>query len=495
MYMHVSSHKGVKFEAVSYIFEDPPHILDGTVNLGAARDVYETLRGLAEVNDTLFLCTVSLPAGMDINDQDAILLMRQALRDRGIEPDAVPYVLGKHVQSAARHFHLIFINRTFAGFQVMLDTSQKTTQASDRATSLAFGLEPTIYFDPDAMPTFSPPIIKRRVENHSTAKERSKSRSKGQVSSTIKDKLKALNKDLLCIFEVNQPKGLAELNANLNDMRSVYVIQLIKGAKQGQTYATTCNPPIFLNQLGPAWFKKAVDDRFDFAALLSHIRPLLLLRILLRLKPFSKDIFNDQRRRHEPTVSEFRSNARSATGPDRSRATTTDTSFKSVDTTDERGRDELDRTPVPAPRRASGGASGVAERVRQARSANPSGIGGGGGRLTPPSGWLAVLCRAAREFGGRLVKLRRHKRLGVRAHLHFTDGGASIHSKSGGNVLRQSPSAEEFVKSCAVKHEVLAQREVQNVSSMHEDLPQELTLETTSDDTQEMNDYLDGPLM
>lgn len=495
MYMHVSQHKGVKLATVNYIFEDPPHILDGTISLGAAFDVYKTLCGLAEENDTLYLCTVSLPAGMDINGQDAILLMRRALRDRGIEPDAVPYVLGKHVQSAARHFHLIFINRTFAGFKVMLDTSQKTTQASDRATSLAFGLEPTIYFDPDAMPTFSPPIIKRRVENHSTVKKRRKSRSKDQVNFTKQDKLKALNKDLLCIFEVNQPKGLAELNANLNEMRSVYVIQLMKGAKQGLTYATTCNPPIFLNQLGPAWFKKTIDNRFEFAALLSHIRPLLFLRILLRLKSFSKDIFNDQRRRHEPTVSEFRSTARSATGPDRSRATTTDTSFESVDATDERGRDELDRTPVPAPRRASGGASGVAESLRRPQSANPRSIGGRGERLTPPSGWLAVLCRAAREFGGRLVKLRRHKRLGVRAHLHFTDGGASIHSKSGGEVLRQSPSAQVFVKSCAATHEVLAQMEDQNVSSTHEDLSQEHTLETSTDVVDEMSDDRDGPSM
>lgn len=421
--------------------------------------------------------------------------MRRALRDRGIEPDAVPYALGKHVQSATRHFHLIFINRTFAGFKVMMDTSQKTTQASDRATSLAFGLEPTIYFDPDAMPTFSPPTIKRRVENHSTAKERRKSRSKGQVNSTKKDKLKALNKDLLCIFEVNQPKSLADLNAKLIEMRSVYVIQLTKGAKLGLTYATTCNPPIFLNQLGPAWFKKSVDDRFDFAALLSHIRPLLFLRILLRLKPFSKDIFNDQRRRHEPTVSEFRSTAHSATGPDRSRATTTDTTFESVDATDERGRDELDRTPVPAPRRTSGGAGGVTESVRRPQPANPRGIGGRGGRLIQPGGWLAALCRAARELGGRLVKLRRHKRLGVRAHLHFTDGGASIHSKWGGEVLRQSPSAEEFVKSCAATHEVQAQRDVQNVSSTHEDLPQEPTLETSSDISDEMNDVNDGPSM
>lgn len=60
MYMHVSPHKGVKLATVNYIFEDPPHILDGTISLGPAINVYETLRGLAEANDTLYLCISAL---------------------------------------------------------------------------------------------------------------------------------------------------------------------------------------------------------------------------------------------------------------------------------------------------------------------------------------------------------------------------------------------------------------------------------------------------
>ncbi len=446
MYMHVLQIRGIKKSAVSYLYEDPPHILDSTIPFGTAKAVTQYLKSLELPGDSCFLCTVSLPHGTDISDQNAIHLMRTALKDRGVEPDAVPYILARHVQTATSHFHLIFVDRTFAGNQVQVDRSIAATQSSDRRLDLALGLEATSYFDPTAMPRLLPPIIKRRVKSRPTDKERRRSPRGVRLKAYNTNALLNLNLDLLEVFRNDQPTGLPALNKGLLRIGSAFQMELTIGKKKGLTYATSGHLPVFLNKLGPAWFKRAINARFAFAAQLALARPVLALRFLLRAKLKNTNKENTDVRTAPESIDPAY-NGRKVVGPikpDRSGGPKPNTATGPANRADQYRRNEFDFPAVPAP--------GGHFKKPDGLAVTSSGLGPtragsvGGGRLIEPRGWIAVLCREARKFGGRVLRLRRHERLGVLVYLRFPDAGVSLHSKFGQKVLKQSDALAAFTR-------------------------------------------------
>lgn len=445
MYGHFTHSTDVKQTIVFYLFEDVPLILDATIVIGSPDEMYKTLKKLASKGDKCFLVTLHLPIGTNISDQDATNLMRQVLADRGVDADTVPYILGRHETTNGAHFHLVFLNRTFAGRPVDVDTSIRSTQASHRRLSLSHGLEEPIYFDPDALPTFQPPIILRRTKHIPTKKKKALCPVATEATSLAKDRLYSLNIDLNRVFLEHQPTSLSSLNKALSEIGADYRIALVPGQKAKFTYATTGADPIFLNKLGPAWYSDAIRARMVFADLLARIRPILALRALVRPHLFkTMEHPHDDRNEDRCIAASYVSRTRpKATGSDGASHQQPSTAPELVGEADHRGGNGphfgLIPTLGPADRRA--------KQVARTSGGTRSDVSRRDGRrrLKRPNGWIAKLCRAAKSFGGRLTKIYRVEDQTRVATIQFRDGGVSSHTKSTRKVDKLTADSVAFV--------------------------------------------------
>lgn len=317
MYTHVAPKDGLEKAIAEYPFEDLPLILDGTIGFGSADEVYKTLKMLMRPGDKCYLVTIHLPVGRDMTDVAAVRLMREAVRDRGVDPDTVPYIIARHANTGKAHFHMVFLGRTFAGRRVIVDLTIATTQASHRRQALAYGLPLPTYFDQSAVPTFHPPVILRRVKHEPTAKERRSSPGTTLEITVEKARRHRLNTDLIRVFTEDQPTDLQALNIALDRIDAGYGITMIPGKRAKATFATTDQDPIFLNTLGPAWYVSAVQARMAFAAQLLDVRPVLALRFLLRahhLNPTQDFHFDRHTAAHADTI-DARGTDKGPTGP------------------------------------------------------------------------------------------------------------------------------------------------------------------------------------
>jgi hypothetical protein len=445
MYAHFAPKDGLEKAIAQYPFEDVPLILDGTIALGSADDVYMTLKMLMRPGDKCYLVTIHLPVGRDMTDAAAVRLMRAAVRDRGVDPDTVPYIIARHAKTGKAHFHMLFLGRTFAGRRIGVDLSVAATQASHRRQALAYGLPLPAYFDPAAVPTFQPPVILRRVTHTPTAKQRRSSPGTTQETTVKKARRYRLNTDLIRVFTEDQPTDLRALNIALDRIGAGYGITMIPGKKAKATFATTDQDPIFLNKLGPAWNVSAVQARMAFGAQLLNVRPVLALRFLLRahLRNPTKDIHHDRHDTHHADTLDARGTGTSPTGSDgKGNRQPSAAAEPSGEASQWRGR-EPDKTSIPPPGYGDRGSGRVADSGVESRSAGPG--RDGGRRLTAPKGWIARLCRTARKFGGRLVKVGRNKAHNRLAMIRYGDGGVSIHSKAAQRILNPSLDLTAFL--------------------------------------------------
>lgn len=449
MYAHLSQTQGVRRQNVRYLFEEIPRLLDATIAFGPRDAMFKVLRKLGGDQHICYMMTVHLPVGYDMTDPDAIDMMRQALRHRGIEPNTVPYILARHAETGKPHFHMLFLDRTFTGRHLVVDQSSKATQTSHLRLSMAYGLPLPEYFDPEAIPTFSPPIIKRRVKHAPTAKK--KRRAPGTTREAIKSKeaLHSLNVDLLRVFREDQPTDLPGLNRALHRIGAKYCVALEEGQRAKQTYATTHAPPIFLNKLGPAWYVAPIKARMALAEHLIALRPILALRYLLRAPIINttQDLPDDSHNPADFNTANRSTTAKGASGPDRKDVNPSHALADPFGKTDQWRRGELDRLVVPTTRRTD---TGPTEDRATGRRTGPVVSRRDGGRLTRPNGWIARLCRAARKYGGRLRKIVRDKAGKRYALIHYNDGGVSIHSKTAQNIKLSSPHLAAFFAALTV---------------------------------------------
>ncbi|WP_143155445.1 hypothetical protein [Loktanella atrilutea] len=444
MYAHFAPKDGLEKAIAEYPFEDLPLILDGTIALGSADEVYKTLKMLMRPGDKCYLVTIHLPVGRDMTDVAAVRLMRAAVRDRGVDPDTIPYIIARHANTGKAHFHMVILGRTFAGRRVIVDLTVATTQASHRRQALAYGLPLPAYFDLAAVPTFRPPIILRRVDHKPTTKERRSSPGATQETTVEKARRHRLNTDLIRVFTEDQPTDLQALNIALDRIGAGYGITMIPGKRAKATFATTDQDPIFLNTLGPAWYVSALQARMAFATQLLNVRPVLALRFLLRahrLNP-TQDFHHDRHNANHADRIDARGTDTSPTGPHGGGDHPPPTVAQPSGEASHRGGGEPDQTPVPRPGYGDRGSGRVAGAGVGSRSADPG--RDGGRRLTAPNGWIARLCRTARQFGGRLVKVGRNKARNRLAMIRFADGGHSVHRKSGHRVSVPSPNVMAF---------------------------------------------------
>jgi hypothetical protein len=444
MCAHITRTNDLKKRIVRYPFEDKPLILDGTIAFGSADSVYKTLKKLMRPGDGCYLATLHLPAGCDMSDADAVDLMRAVVTDRGVDPDTVPYILARHAETGKAHFHMLFLDRTFAGRRIVVDLSVAATQTSHRRQAMAYGLPLPAYFDPAVVPTFQPPVILRRVTHTPTAKQRRSPLGTTQETTVEKARRHRLNTDLIRVFTEDQPTTLWALNIALGRIGAGYGIAKIPGKKAKATFATIDQKPIFLNKLGPAWNVSAIEARMAFAAHLVCARPILALRFILRahlLNP-TMDIYHDRHDTHHADALDARGTGTSPTGPDgKGNRQPSAAAQPSGEASQWRGG-EPDKTFIPAPEYGDRGSGRVADSGFESRSPGPG--RDGGRRLIASKSWIARLCRTARKFGGRLVKVRRNKADNRLAMIRFADGGLSVHSKSGHRVSVPSPSLSAF---------------------------------------------------
>ena len=411
--------------------------------LTQARKFFERLSPTA----TYLHLTLSLPEGLRADDDLARRIMATELQLRGLPPDAVPWIMVRHTDTNCDHYHVVVQLRLITGMRLQARISEAVSRNNDRILRDLLCFPSQSHFDPDAMPILAPNVPKRRLNTP--------------------DKLR-LHKDLQRVFLEDQPLDLVGLCDGMSRIESPFTILRVPGTRPDgrDSYRATGPASVLLSAFGKAWWPSAIDKRFNHAAVLRTLRPVLQFRSLITgLVRAEKENLNDPRGPHPSLAFQRHRNPDEQNRASQKPCGIPAAPARSVDNTTGGGGSGHDHAPLIChDSRGSGIKAAHASARRSEESIGKAGTQSGyheenGERYAstdlasdgpkPGRGWLGGLKNAAKAKGGRLLRLLRSDRGTFAAGFAFEDGGIIYGDQYETWVVRQSLKADDFVHESA----------------------------------------------
>lgn len=277
-----------KADPLMYYPSRTGHVLSGSIPETNAKALIKFFARFEEPKgDGLVHFTLSLPAGIQLDEEQWHEVARHVLRESGLPPDIVPWVVWGGEQTNCNHVHIIAARQTFTGRSLEVATSVAFTQKLARDLCHRLSL-PEPNWMPDPGMCLVMPMPKRRQRENAAAFQ--------------------FATDVNSVMGRFRPETLDMLNRGLRRIKSPWQIDI---CAQNASYLIPENfqtgRRINPRDAGPAFSSKNILRRLAFATRLRVARTALFLRRIRQhienkaLPEFSSyEGYNDDRTELEP---------------------------------------------------------------------------------------------------------------------------------------------------------------------------------------------------
>jgi len=235
------------------------HVLSGSVPEKNPKALIKFFSHFEEPKgDGLVHFTLSLPAGIQLDEEQWHEVGRHVLRESGLPPDIVPWVVWGGEQTNCDHVHIVAARQTFTGRSLEVATSVAFTQKLARDLCHRLSL-PEPDWMPDPKMCLVMPIPKRRQRENPNAFQ--------------------FATDLNAAMGRFRPETLDMLNRGLRRLKSPWQIEI---CAQNNRYLipehSQTGRRINPRDAGPAFSSKNILRRLAFATRLRLARTAIFLR-------------------------------------------------------------------------------------------------------------------------------------------------------------------------------------------------------------------------